>query len=71
MTNVGSPYCYWDLSTRINYMNLPLCEDVFLVKKMKLLGVNIMLDNKPKVTKKRHITIYVCFTLYTYTNLNA
>ncbi|XP_018488110.2 uncharacterized protein LOC108858727 [Raphanus sativus] len=50
VTNMGSPYCYWDLSTRINYMNLPLCEDVFLVKKMKLLGVNIMLDNKPKVS---------------------
>lgn len=55
VTSVGSSYCYWDLSTRIDYKNLPLSKKFFGVEKMKFCGVNIMFDNKPKVTK-RHIT---------------
>ncbi|CAF1697040.1 unnamed protein product [Brassica oleracea] len=50
VTSVASSYCYWDLSTRIDYKNLPLSKKLFGVEKMKFCGVNIMFDNKPKVS---------------------
>ncbi|KAJ0260789.1 hypothetical protein HA466_0040360 [Hirschfeldia incana] len=51
VTSVGSSHGYWNLSTGIDYKNLPLSKDFFfVVDNIKFCGANIMFDNKPKVS---------------------